>query len=209
MLLPLISSLTFSFAGWLFLWCWYQGPVAGGVGCLRVLGTYGMHPERCISVLSRWSLWVWDWFGCYRGGTGTLSSPSCCYLRAEPSDPPVAHGILCAAGFCVLQMAGGCIWESHFCLCFTCKMELDLESFHKVDLWKEKDSLAGWEHSRSRQPSASLLNHHHHPSGLNAADLTLVFTMKFWRAEPSERLNAVLLNYTLVKYSSALNKHYK
>lgn len=90
MLLPLISSFTFSFTGWLFLWCWYQGPVAGGVGCLRVLGTYGMHPERCISVLSRWSLWVWDWFGCYRGGTGTLSSPSCCYLRAEPSDPPVA-----------------------------------------------------------------------------------------------------------------------
>lgn len=36
--------------------------------------------------------------------------------------------------------------------------------------------------------------HIHSASGLNRADLTVVFTMKFWRAKPSERLNAVLLS---------------
>lgn len=44
--------------------------------------------------------------------------------------------------------------------------------------------------------------------GLSTADLTVVFTMKFWRTKPGERLNAILLKYALVNYFSALSKHY-
>lgn len=46
-------------------------------------------------------------------------------------------------------------------------------------------------------------------SGPGAADLTVVLTTEFWRAKPRERPSAVLLKCTLVKYFSALSKHYK
>ena len=49
----------------------------------------------------------------------------------------------------------------------------------------------------------------HSASGLNTADLAVVFTMKFWRTKPCERLSAVLVQRASVKYFSALSKHYK
>lgn len=46
-------------------------------------------------------------------------------------------------------------------------------------------------------------------AGPSAADLTAVLTTEFWRAKPRDRLSAVLLKCALVKYFSALSKHYK
>lgn len=78
MLLPLSSSFTSSLPGWL-----YQGH---GVP----LGACGMHPERCISVLSHWNLWVWGWFGGRRMGQWLWVLTSCWWPqgqtpRADPS----------------------------------------------------------------------------------------------------------------------------
>lgn len=109
----------------------------------RAWGSSGeqMHPEMffCalpLEPLSVGLVWVaegWD-------SDSEFSHPA----GTQGSDAPGAHGILCARGFCPLLRAAGCIWESHTCLWLTCKVELDLESSHRV---AEKDFLADWEHS--------------------------------------------------------------
>lgn len=143
MSLPLSRSFTFSLPG-------YQGPAAGGVGCLW--GTHGMHPEGGISVLSHWSLWEWGWFGWQKDGTETLSSPILLALKGWPQWPPQwlrtpsVPRVRAAFG----RVTSACVWPSGWNLIWKALLK-----WQEGIPWQIGSTV--WEEN---QPSASLLNHH-------------------------------------------------
>lgn len=115
----LTRSFTFSFPRWPYLQCQYQVPVAGGAGCPEVLGTYSMHPEWLLSVLScgrrldTGLVWL-----CRGMGQWVWGLTPCCYLRGDPDYPqwlltssvPQVSGPSKGLEAAFVGLAFACVW---------------------------------------------------------------------------------------------------